>query len=178
MPTNYEKIQEMEKILTQYNNLKQELENLKNEKSKEIREGFFDYIETTLSEILQNVELDSISWTAYTPYFNDGDACIYRIGCDFVWEHKPYVKNLWMYQHIHTKLHGGSLSSTQKEIVNELEQLPKEKFDKNYMLFLTLRSASTFINSLDTELFLMTFGDHKHFTFSKGVLTVDDYEHE
>lgn len=40
-----------------------------------------------------NPKLESFSWTQYTPYFNDGDECVFRANKDdlkFVWDGKEY----------------------------------------------------------------------------------------
>lgn len=52
-----------------YENLTSQLKQKGTEKLKEVFKLFWE----------KNPEVKTISWTQYAPYFNDGDACIFRV---------------------------------------------------------------------------------------------------
>jgi len=63
--------------------------------------------ETTKEFFDQNTLVNSIVWTQYTPYFNDGDTCEFSVGCatftnsdgnDIRWgEYQGEEKGIWTY---------------------------------------------------------------------------------
>ena len=65
---------EMEKLMSQYFDLKEKMESVK-EQMSEIGEKFFS---KKFNEIfLKYPNLEEVSWNAYTPYFNDGEPCVF-----------------------------------------------------------------------------------------------------
>jgi hypothetical protein len=57
--------------------IKAEMEEKQKELQKRAREVFHEEIQGLFATY---PELQSVSWTQYTPYFNDGDECIFRCG--------------------------------------------------------------------------------------------------
>jgi len=51
------------------------LEKMQNEMNREIHALFHDGFKEVFQE---NTELDSVEWTQFTPYWNDGDECVFR----------------------------------------------------------------------------------------------------
>lgn len=45
-----------------------------------------------LDVFTQNPELEAIQWTQYTPSFNDGDPCVFRVGDPYFKIHDPSNK--------------------------------------------------------------------------------------
>lgn len=57
--------------------MKAEVERLRNEMALVAKDVILDSIRPIFEKY---PELQSVSWTQYTPYFNDGDACTFGIG--------------------------------------------------------------------------------------------------
>lgn len=71
----------MEKLMSQYFDLKEQIESVKGQiesvkgQMSEIGEKFFS---KKFNEIfLKYPNLEEVSWNAYTPYFNDGEPCVF-----------------------------------------------------------------------------------------------------
>jgi hypothetical protein len=59
--------------------IKQELEDA----MKAAQEKCAALFKESCKEIFEkNPELESFGWVQYTPYFNDGDECLFRVSCD------------------------------------------------------------------------------------------------
>jgi hypothetical protein len=65
---------EMEKLMSQYFDLKEQIEAVKGQMS-EIGEKFFSKKFRDIFKKYPNLE--EICWSAYTPYFNDGEPCVF-----------------------------------------------------------------------------------------------------
>ncbi len=54
-----------------------------NELRKKMVDNLEESLKTAFNEILANQEeITSVSWTQYTPYFNDGDTCTFWVNSD------------------------------------------------------------------------------------------------
>lgn len=137
-----------------------------------------------------NGKIKSFGWTQYTPYFNDGDECEFRVNTDY-----PYING---------------------EDVDELESLSKEKYvtittenEKEVKDYLSLKGYKWMLNNsigqggyienkdYDSELFDLVeefksalseiddeflkdlFGDHTKVTVHEdGTIETEEYEHD
>lgn len=96
-------------------------------------------------------DLESFGWHQYTPYFNDGDECVFRVCNDY-----PDLNGL--------DENGGD--EEDYEAYSEL----RKKFGK---------SVSEFLSQFDDDAFESMFGDHVRVTvFRDGKVEVEDYEHD
>lgn len=50
------------------------------EESNRPEQYSIDHFKATISTILAHPEVTGIAWTQYTPYFNDGDPCVFSVG--------------------------------------------------------------------------------------------------
>lgn len=67
--------------------LEKQLQNkLQNFGKEAFKEAFTDFF-------TRNPYIDAVVWTQYTPYFNDGDPCIFGV-------HEVYLASLWFYKNI------------------------------------------------------------------------------
>ena len=46
--------------------------------------GLKENLNTILSEVFANENIQAIAWSQYTPYFNDGDECVFRVSEPFI----------------------------------------------------------------------------------------------
>jgi hypothetical protein len=49
-------------------------------KARELARVAFD---AGAQQLLKDLDIESFSWTQYTPYFNDGDVCVFRVNYDY-----------------------------------------------------------------------------------------------
>lgn len=115
-----------------------ELTKQKTEEVNKIKQELFSVVNSSFGsickEILKDCEqygVNSISFDAYTPSFNDGDPCEYSVHSDY-W---GFVIN-------------------EDECYEECEYLQDDILEKK------LTELSRFLGKLPDEFFLETFGDH------------------
>lgn len=114
------------------------------------KQAIFDLFASILR---RHPDVECVSWVQYTPYFNDGDACVFSVGgfcivpkdeeSDWQWE----AYGAW-----------DADSKVSEDAYNEL------------------RAAWMEINS--TDLLEAFFGDHVRVTITRAGGEVDEYEHD
>ena len=133
-----------------------ELSAIKKEYEKKIKEQGEAPIKEALKELFHKYsEIEGIRWHQYTPYFNDGDPCIFGL-------HGMYVKIKW-----------------EKEDTGDLEDGyryagggPNEgRFGKD---------VGAFEEALDfnTDALQAVFGDHVQVTATRDKIDIEDYQHD
>jgi len=93
--------------------------------------------------------IESVSWTQYTPYFNDGDECVFSANTDWL--------NLnGEYYYSRDKIEGWD--KTEEAIIQEIKNV---------------------LGSIPEDFFRELFGDHAQITLKKnGDIIVTEYEHD
>lgn len=106
-------------------------------------------------EILPSIV--ALRWEQFTPYFNDGDACVFRV-------HAPSFK----------------LSDRSIDSAVEDEEEFLDAWDLKYNNLITEDVARKLesVEELPAELYLDSFNDHVRVTYDFDSFTVDEYEHE
>jgi hypothetical protein len=66
--------------LKTYGSLRERVVALREEMAAAASEALKDGLKTVFD---QYPDVESISWTQYTPYFNDGDECVFGVGHDY-----------------------------------------------------------------------------------------------
>lgn len=128
-----------------------EIKNLDSEYRKKcetlLKQAFKEYF-------IKHPDVDNIRFTAYTPYFNDGEACYYSVGEFYVIlkadkctdECKVHQDDDW-YE---------SCEKASSEALNDAGALSR----------------------ISSDIFMMVFGDHVKVTASIEGFQVDKYDHE
>jgi hypothetical protein len=98
-----------------------------------------------------NPDVVEVRWKQYTPYFNDGDSCIFGVG-------DPTIKFK------DTEEDGGDYGDGFEESYNS---------DKK-AVFKALQDLNVF----DEDICKTIFGDHVRITINRKYITVEEYEHE
>jgi hypothetical protein len=99
-----------------------------------------------------NPKVESIRWNQYTPYFNDGDPCVFS------------VKDLYY------KPEGGDEDGGDYE---------DGYFDAEYSKDPVAVPVGKWWNSIQLdEAFLAAFGDHVRITATRDQIEVDEYDHD
>lgn len=110
--------------------------------------------------------LDSFGWTQYTPYFNDGDECVFGVRND-----EPYFNGEHSYD-------VGTIHETKYENVGgQYQKVANPDYDAE--LGGAFAAVREFLTSFDESDYRELFGDHKKVTVKRdGALDIDDYEHD
>lgn len=132
---------------------------------KEMQEEFKRNLEDMFKEFFEHVPVvKKISWTQYTPYFNDGDPCVFRV-------YGPEFLSIWA-DGDHNDFDGdidGEDGEFYGEDVAHQEEVNIYK-DR-------IQGLNSLINSSE-EFFLELFGDGSAVTVSRDGITVEEYEHD
>lgn len=145
------------KSLEKYKKMEVELEKLQENAAKELKEGIIQSIKTLM---LNYPKIVAIKWKQYTPYFNDGDACVFTVG---------YVQ----YKTEDMTDEDGDYGDGFDEWYDGKEQRKKLGDD-----------LSTKLNKLqknlqDNEKLLeVAFGNHVEIIITPKEVIVDEYEHD
>ena len=65
---------ELKKLIDEYNEKKLELQMVIGQRGSDLLQKEFDAL------FIEYPEIGKIEWTQYTPYFNDGDPCVFGVG--------------------------------------------------------------------------------------------------
>lgn len=177
-----------------------ELEKKKEEALKSIRIEFPELFKDLFEK---SILINSISWTQYTPYFMDGDECVFGVNADDLEvnnidryddedEDEPILN--WIEEVSYRRVE----DETDLKNIQEWGQTEKGKrYEKssaqakvgsytytpnpNYNKFESdvLNEMSDIINSIPEEFLRSLFGDHVKVTvYRDGRIETDGYEHE
>jgi hypothetical protein len=118
-----------------------------------------EQIKPLLQQFIQDhPQVEEIKWTQYTPYFNDGEECVFRV-------HKPSFKFVGDDSDYDTWTIGSnSKYSPSSEICSSETALACKALEED-------------LKSLEDELKLL-FGDHAEVVVTKDGVEVGEYEHE
>lgn len=109
-------------------------------------------------------KIDSISWTQYTPYFNDGDSCEFGVYNDNLYINGEYDDPAWY-----------SWRSEYPEYHEELSEKGKVDLDECQIV----RDFKEILQSIPDEFYEDLFGDHVMVTiFKDGRVEVEEYSHD
>lgn len=166
--------------MTKPSKLSNLIENYNKAKSSFLKEGqqalkefFHDFLSDT-------PEVEKIVWTQYTPYFNDGEPCVFCIN-------KFELKPNWELLSLRDKqsLLEGSYTESYEEYdsyhygeASLLRILYQDKScfsDENKN---KLRYFSDEFNKIPKDIFLDMFGDHCQVTVNRDGITVEEFDHD
>jgi hypothetical protein len=135
----------------------------------------------------QNPNLQSFSWTCYTPYFNDGDECKYRVCSDYPAINRsdekaskkrelPSLETLLQSVRDGKQTIEEALAVVQQPF-HELAENSKKELTKQELEVLEGR-VSNFLQIFDDQDYLEMFGDHCKVTVTRNKIEIDPYDHE
>lgn len=146
------------------------------ELNKQVREESQRLLNEGFAEVFAKYpKLISFSWNQYTPYFNDGDECTFRVNTDSL---IPDFTDESAEDHDYEYSTGDSLWNSK---THEYEDVPisNEKKLNNE----TFEEIYAIVNTIDDDTMKATYGNHITVTVSKnedGSLktSTDDYDHD
>lgn len=134
---------------TYFDEMKAKIAQFKRE-MKEHGEKFFLEQSKELFAELTNVE--GFGWTQYTPYYNDGDTCVFSANFDY-----PTIKFVG------------------QEEIEEDDWFPNSDMSPEAE---SSRKIAKFLNQFDYEDVEMMFGDHCKVWVTPSKVEVEEYEHD
>lgn len=142
-----------------FQEIKAEIRKLE-EQAKALRKGAFD--EGSKAVFAAHPLLKSFSWSQYTPYFNDGEECVFGV-------HQDYPKVVFGDEEFE-ELSDWSFKDNNTYTTKERETVGlKEAYE----------SIKVFLSSFDEDDYRECFGDHVEVTAkSPGVTEVEEYSHD
>jgi hypothetical protein len=104
--------------------------------------------------------VESFSWAQYTPYFNDGEECVFSANTDYF------------------NLNGQDEyeDGSKETIWRNGKDIPNP--DHKPEISAAREDIQEFLSQFDDSVFRDMFGDHKHVTVTKTETIVEDHEHD
>jgi hypothetical protein len=151
-------------ILDQKRQLEAKIAEL-NKEMKSKRDEMFAEIFNPLFE--KYPHLTSISWTAYTPYFNDGDSCTFGS------HHDDADFNYYKYED------GELINTEDSEDVPYIPwRLEGKEDDLTKELFAARQEFRELVDVFTDDDMEVFFGDHVSVVLTKGRIDVEEYDHD
>lgn len=118
--------------------------------------------------------LESFGWSQYTPYFNDGDTCIFSANTDYLNINGEYVdESNWSQK---TKvIDWGTWNSQLRKYEGRVEE---DNDDYDPILSDATTEIIDFLGQFDNDFYLSKFGDHAEVTVTKDGVDISDYDHD
>lgn len=139
------------------------------EQAKNIAKDVFAEVSGTLFE--KHPEMQSFSWTQYTPYFNDGDECIFSVRCD----QECININRDVDSDSDDELDSYEIASSDYTYLNgKRVETPENK----HPLFDAQKAVADFLSEFSEDDLREMFGDHAEITVTKSGVEVDSYDHD
>ena len=128
-----------------------------------------------LQALVDDTSITSFGWTQYTPYFNDGDPCVFNA-------HTPWVRTEWDADGVDE--YAVEVSDSHPSLGNERwngdarrwETFVNEHYDKARYDRCKAMAAALEGGEFD-DVLIDRFGDHAEVTVTRGGITVAFYEH-
>jgi hypothetical protein len=162
---NYqEKLKSLRQKNSELSKLKSEILNI----SSDIFEDFYKYI------FDKYPTLESFGWTQYTPYFNDGETCVFYANTDYISVNDEYVDDAKWASEVNV-LNCGNWNRELKLFEDRVEE-PNPNYDP--VLTEASNEITNFLGNFDNGFYLSKFGDHASITVSKDGVDISDYDHD
>lgn len=107
--------------------------------------------------------LESFGWNQYTPYYNDGEECVFSVNTDY-----PLIN-------------GENYNDATRETIYEkhgtdYKEVPNPKY--NAALAEAEKDVKNFLAEMDEAVLRDMFGDHRQITVTRTGTEVEEYEHD
>jgi hypothetical protein len=159
-----QKLEKLKERQSQISDIKKEVLDL----SSGIFEDFYKYI------FEKYPTLESFGWTQYTPYFNDGDTCIFSVNTDYISVNDEYVDESKWSSEVNV-LNWGNWNRELKVYEGRVDE-PNPNYDP--VLTAASNEITNFLGNFDNEFYLSKFGDHAEITVTKNGVDISDYDHD
>lgn len=150
--------------------IRQQLEEFDNKKKSLVDELRKEFPSMFAPLFEQSKLIESIGWTAYTPYFNDGDECKFRVNTSDLYVNGEYDGDI---EFLDWKLR--YYLKGDEEYKNILIENPKLSLEE----YKIVEGFKSLLESIPKDFHKDLFGDHCKVTMYKnGTIEVEEYEHD
>lgn len=118
--------------------------------------------------------LESYSWRQYTPYFNDGDECVFSARTDYPTINGEDPDDSDAFDEI-TVINYGEWDRKTSTYIGRIEE-PNPNYKPE--LSAALKDVKEFLSNIKDEVLRQLFGDHVEVTVCKDKTEVEEYEHD
>jgi hypothetical protein len=127
-------------------------------------------------------DLYAIRWTQYTPYFNDGDACIFGVGdVSFVSKVDANVvaNNIDDIDGVNWEFNSFSLSKYQDDQIRN-RNISEYRTQKMKLYCKYGEAFNKFLHNIPKDMMLSAYGDHVSITVTTVDMNIiiEEYDHE
>lgn len=138
-------------------------------------------------------EVYAVTWTQYTPYFNDGEACEFSVhepsflsmeGFDEtdardVYEYSSWAKpSSWVYEAVANKDNKYGYLERYIQEIADYEAMEREMGPRLGEIQEGIDKFERMFKSINDDTMLSLFGDHVRVTATAKEIIVDEYDHE
>lgn len=160
-----------------------EINKQKEELVSQLRKDFAPALKPLFEK--SNGKITSLGWTQYTPYFNDGDECIFSVNTDLDYGIKVNNEDLDSSEFFKNNTYVLSRYLRKDGSYEEwIKRYPKDTLNTETMkeelyLYNILLEFQDILESIDDEFFKDLFGDHVEVTiFADGTVSTEEYDHD
>lgn len=114
--------------------------------------------------------LKSFGWKQYTPYFNDGDECVFSAQ-----KYEPDINGINGYD-VNFEHEFVTDYRSKDPITGAYPQIKNE--DYNHELGLAVKDVKEFLDNVDDSVLRDLFGDHVKIKVTREGTEVEDYDHD
>lgn len=153
--------------MTTLESIKEKIESIKKQKEElvnQLKNDFAPMLKPLFDKT--NGKITSIGWNQYTPYFNDGDECMFSVNFDYL---NINGKNEYDIDSLDWRI---------KYYLEGNEKYPlQEEWDLE--LFGFVNEFKELLNSIDDDFYKDLFGDHVEVTVNAdGTVETSEYDHD
>ncbi len=166
------------------------------EKKEELLKELWKEFPSLLTPLLEQSEMiESIGFTGFIPYFNDGEECIYSVNLDYMYingenedDYENDNNNFWD-ETVYTKMKNEDDIALDKELqlkkcsnyyptkIGESGYKRNSYFNEKEANILA--NIKEVLNEIPNEFYRDLFGDHSMITIHKdGTIDVEEYDHD
>lgn len=147
--------------MDKYQEAKQKAEAARERMKETAKEAFREAASVLFSD---HTDLVKFSWTQYTPYFNDGDACEFGTHTEY-----PYIYMAGDNADEDDDDEPEEFSTRLVEKKSPSERTPYENAGM---------AVVEFLKTFDEQTYLEMFGDHMKVVVTRDSVEVDEYDHD
>lgn len=114
----------------------------------------------------ENPKVHAIVWTQYTPYFNDGETCYFRVGEMYPMTKENYDRYL------------EEDGYPEEYSIIDWNGKPEENSGLSEIEATKVSEIIKILSKIPDEVYMGMFGDHCKITATREGFQVDEYEHE
>lgn len=151
--------------------LRKQISGLKNQINEQSYEIFTDFRKEIFRKYPQ---LESFGWSQYTPYFNDGETCVFSPNTSYIKINGEYAEDTdWISE---KKVLNWGTWNPELRKYEDREEIDNELYDKD--LSNAHDEIVNFLSYFDDDFYLAQFGDHAEIVVTKEGFTVEDCDHD